>query len=192
MLLFGDNYVFLHIPKNSGKYIRKQIRNQFEVEDIESGPVPISRYGVHVNWHPTYKKLVDIHYKKFITFSRNPYDRLISTYFYLHMTDPKTIDDFKNFVKFELINFKFENIEIDFENLNFDFFFQQYKFILDNDENIPSNLTIYKLEEPQDFIKFEDFNLKRYNYQDYYDDEMIQIVNSIYQKDFELLGYQIL
>lgn len=76
------------------------------------------------------------------------------------------------------------------------FFRQQYKYVIDENGNIPNDVTIYKLEdyetniEAQEFFQFENFNLKRYNYADYYDNECLELINEVYKKDFELLSYQ--
>jgi len=73
---------------------------------------------------------------------------------------------------------------------------QQYKYIIDENDNIPNDVTIYKLEEyetnteAKEFFQFENFNLKKYNYADYYDNECLAIINEVYKKDFELFGYE--
>ena len=40
------------------------------------------------------------------------------------------------------------------------------------------------------FFQFENFNLKKYNYADYYDNECLVVINEVYKKDFELFGYE--
>jgi hypothetical protein len=141
---------------------------------------------------------------KYITFVRNPYNKLISGYFYKYYI--KKSSEYKTITFNDLKDEEFVTLVADLKRLikenlveysETDLFFrQQYKYVIDENETIPDDVTIYKLEdyetnvEAKDFFKFENFNLKKYNYSDYYDDECLAIINEVYKKDFVLLGYQ--
>jgi len=229
MLTFYSNgikYIYIHIPKNSGTYIRKQICSKLENVSIfnllEETDVILPENileeikNLHFLFYHFSYSLIKSQSQfsskitpdcKYITFVRNPYDKLISGYFYKYYikksSEYKTITfnalkdenneefltlvtDLKRLIKENLLEYSVT-----------DFFFrQQYKYVTDENGNIPNDVTIYKLEdyetnvEAQEFFKFENFNLKKYNYADYYDDECLAIINEVYKKDFELFGYQ--
>ena len=104
MLIFNFNEtktIYIHIPKNCGRYIRKQIYNNFECECVNPGySYPVSYKvsndsGYHL--HDRYTQVKDLA-DNFITFVRNPYHRAIS-FFYLKIfvnhvfiTDTPVID----------------------------------------------------------------------------------------------------
>ena len=66
---------------------------------------------------------------------------------------------------------------------------------MNSDGGIPDDITIYKLEEYTDnseagkFFNFINFQLKKYDYNIYFDTECIEIINNIYDKDFEIFNY---
>ena len=229
MLTFYSNgvkYIYIHIPKNSGTYIRNQICSKLENVSIfnlleETGVILPENILEEIKnlhflfYHFSYsliKSQSQFSSKitpdcKYITFVRNPYNKLISGYFYKYYI--KKTPEFKTIT---FIGLKDENEEeftslvVEFKRLikenlleysETDLFFrQQYKYITDENGNIPHDVTIYKLEdyetntEAQEFFQFKNFNLKRYNYADYYDNECLTIINEVYKKDFELLSYQ--
>jgi hypothetical protein len=236
MLIFSDindetkKYIFIHIARCSGKYIRKQIYNRFKTyfvsPDIVSYPEiinPVSSTSETDNqyiMHQTYLKYksYNLGQTKFITFVRNPYDRLISAYYYyllsLYYDDLSNKNDILEFITspFQSLKIKtmdefIQKFKADFkkyvktevENLNEDFNYiltPQYKYIVDENNQIPEDITIYKLEEYTTeseagvFFQFENFTLEVYDHSEYFDDETLEIVNRKYSKDFELLGYE--
>jgi hypothetical protein len=229
MLIFyinGIKYIYLHIPKNSGTYIRNQIcskvENAINYNLLEETDVILPENileeikNLHFLFYHFSYSLIKSQAQfsseitpdcKYITFVRNPYNKLISGYFYKYYIkktpEYKTITfnalkdenneefttlvaDLKRVIKENLLEYSEKDL----------FFRQQYKYVTDENANIPDDITIYKLEEyetnveAQDFFKFENFNIKRYDYSDYYDNECLSIINEVYKKDFELLGYQ--
>ena len=109
MLIFENNlklYIFIHIPKNSGKYIRDKINKNNDNKIIKSywhldsnldlAHIPYVKRDKFVN------NLIDYNY---FTYSRNPYDRIISAFFYRN--PKKNKNDFKEFIKKTLITFDF-------------------------------------------------------------------------------------
>jgi hypothetical protein len=215
MLIFNFNEtknIYIHIPKNCGRYIRKQIYNNFTCECVnESYPYPVSfkvSNSDGYNLHDTYSQVKDladnfVTFVTFVTFVRNPYHRIIS-FFYLKVfennvfiTDTPIID----FLRTPLDILKTKTIESLVSLLKTEFkkyicnnsLICQYKYLFEND-NLPNNLTIYKLEEPETFshFNFKDFNLKEYQLSEYFDNETLQIVNDLFKKDFELFNYQMI
>jgi hypothetical protein len=116
----------------------------------------------------------DIDYT-YLANTRNPYDRIISGFFYLNPL--QNIDDFKYFVKNILISYDF--------NLLFDctiiHYYPQYLFICDENLYIPKNFKIDKIEDVA--------HPRTYNLTTYFDDECIHIINTIYSKDFLFFNY---
>ena len=184
MLIFNthDEYhVFIHIPKNSGKYIRKKITNNKD------------NIILHNYWHIKSKlDLAHIPYmmkdkfiisKKnnfikynFFAHTRNPYDRIISGFFYKN--PHKNIADFKYFVKKKLVSYNFD-LSFDYSIIHY---YPQYLFVCDKNLDIPKNIKINKLEDVE--------TPKKYDLTTYFDDKCYDIINNIYCKDFLFFSYQ--
>ena len=210
MLIFNFNEtktIYIHIPKNSGRYIRKQIYNNFECYCVNLGyPYPVSYKvsndsGYHL--HDRYFQVKDLA-DNFITFVRNPYHRIISFFydviFYqdVFVTRSPVIDFIRNPLEIlktknnsDLINLlktEFKKYILDIDNTTL---IPQYNYIVEDQGNLPTNIVVYKLEEPETFehLGFKDFQLKEYDLSEYFDSESLEIVNKKYEKDFELFNY---
>jgi len=179
MLIFENQhkyYIYIHIPKNSGKYIRNKIANN------KSNKILKKYWGVKNNFdlaHIPYVKKNNfiknnIEYN-YYTYTRCPYNRIISAFFYLN--PGKNPHHFKHFVKNTLISYKFN---MDFK-CNIIHYYPQYLFICDENLDIPKNIKIDKLENCE--------QPKQYNLINYFDDECINIINKIYSKDFLFFNY---
>jgi hypothetical protein len=180
MLIFENQYkyyVFIHIPKNGGKYIRYKITNNKDNNIIKK--FWDIKAGLDLAHIPYMKKNIylenDINYNYF-TYTRCPYDRIISGFFYKN--NNKGINDFKHFVKNTLTSYDF-NREFDYRIIHY---YPQYLFVCDENLDIPKNIKIDKLESVE--------NPKKYNLTTYFDDECIHIINNIYKKDFLFFNYQ--
>jgi hypothetical protein len=209
MLIFEYNqtkYIFIHIPKNCGRYIRKQIYNNFKCFCVNDGyEYPVS-YKVSnsdgYNLHDRYLQIKNIA-DNFIVFVRNPYHRVISFFYYkiysVHYEGLVTNNPIIDYLRSPIESLKSKSIEEYIFILKTEFkkyileleMSCQYNYLIDEQGNIPSNMTIYKLEEPQTFsyLGFKDFQLKEYQLSEYFDSESLLIVNNIFQKDFELFNY---
>jgi len=224
MLIFekdGIQYIYIHIPKTSGRYIRKQICNNFKCFHLENQELCASSYEnlAHHFYHFTYQRIIDyesnfnelspIH--KYITFVRNPYHKLISGYFFskkrtlidfdIHKLSILTMEeyieslanDFKQFIKIDLKNAVVDNTLFCYKIVTL-----QSNYILDENNNIPENMIVHKLEdyasnsELQSFFNFLGFDLKTYDLSKFYDAETLAIVNEVYKKDFDLFGYEMI
>lgn len=174
-----ERYIFIHIPKNSGKYIRKHInKNKIHKKIIGYWGIENNIDLAHIPYMKRHKYIKKLSKKglnekyNYITYSRDPYDRLISAYFYKNKD--KTIEEFKEFCKKELININFNN-EYSYKNIHY---YPQYLFICDKKREL-IDIDIKRIENP-----------KKYDLKKYYDDEILKIVNEIYSRDFELLNYK--
>jgi hypothetical protein len=171
-----NKYIFIHIPKNAGKYIRQNIRFKYKVIK--------SFWGIKNNFdlaHIPYCKMnqyiKNIENYKIYAYSRNPYDRIISAFFYKNKNKNRNINDFKKFCKNELLKFNF-NKEYPYTYIHY---YPQYMFVCDDNNNYDSCIKIKKIEEP-----------KTYDLSKYLDDECIYNINLVYEKDFKLFGYEII
>ena len=182
MFIFEKNskcYAFIHIPKNSGRYLKRQMSNDPNIRIIQANMDDASS-NMHLAHIPYMKRekfidpTVEYHY---FAHSRNPYHRMISAFFFKNPT--KNIMNFKEFVKNTLGLYDFST---EF-NRDIVHYYPQYLFVCDENENI-TDVEVKQLEV------FE--NPKKYILQKYFDNECIEIVNRIYKKDFELFGYDMI
>ena len=180
MLVFENNnkcYVFIHIPKNSGKYIRHKIANNPDNKILND------YWHIESNLdlaHIPYMKKNDFithTIEKYFTYTRCPYDRIISGFFYKN--SDKNIDDFKIFIKNTLISYDFD-ISFDYMIIHY---YPQYLFICDENLDI-SHVEINKIEDNE--------NPRKYDLLQYFDDESIHIINRIYEKDFLFFNYSMI
>ena len=173
------NYVFLHIPKCNGKYIRNLIRNQFEVIKEYWGIDESNNSDLaHISYNIANEFLDKNTKYKFISFIRNPYDRIISAFFYLNESSNKK--DFNDFIIKDLNLINFDN----YKNIHF---LHQYKFLnfenieIINFDNVKNNQKVTSCN-----LKLENFELKKYNIKKYFNTSSLKIFNKFYEKDIKL------
>ena len=182
MLIFRNNVtnkemVFIHIPKNSGKFIRNKIKNDKNntiinnfwgiVKNMDIAHIPYLRRNNHIKESTKYT---------YFAYSRNPYHRIISAFFYLNKG--KNANDFKQFCKNVLSKLDF--------NLNFVkeyiHYYPQYLFVCDTNLEVNnSNVTVTKIEDSE--------SPKVYNLNEFMDEQSIRVINVVYQKDFQFFNY---
>ena len=187
--------IFVHIPKCGGSSLGKKFRGSKNISVID--------HNIRNKNFKYLKDRVAEGLKGYVfTFSRNPWDRLVSAYFYLNQGE-KTQDkiDYDRYLSHYS---SFEDMVLNWNNILFNqiHFKEQYKWICDsNGELIPD--FIGRFENLQ-----EDFNVvcdkigiprqdlpharksKHKHYTEYYDDETRQIVAEKYAKDIEYFGYE--
>jgi chondroitin 4-sulfotransferase 11 len=193
--MMREGVVFVHIPKNAGCSLDKCIGEL------------VSTVG-HDTRDENYKFLREHHIPETwfcFCFSRNPWDRVVSAYFFLknhgHPEHPQDADDFNlYFGAFDTFRDTLLGWDDKFyEQIHFR---PQYQWICDGDGKLIPDF-IGKVENLQ-----EDFNTvcdkigiprqqlphanktKHKHYTEYYDDETKQIVAEKYAKDIEYFGYE--
>tara|TARA_Y100000748_G_C15438564_1_gene466201 strand:- start:520 stop:1092 length:573 start_codon:yes stop_codon:yes gene_type:complete len=172
-------HIFIHIPKNGGKYIREKINKNKKNKRIKGYWGVKKNFDIaHIPYMKRHKYIKDLSIRgleekyNYITYSRDPYDRLISAFFYKNRE--KSIDDFKKFCNEELENINF-NTEYSNKIIHY---YPQYLFICDKKMEL-ININIRRIENP-----------KKYNLKKYYDNDTVKKVNKIYNRDFKLLNYK--
>ena len=185
--------IFIHIPKNAGLSICYSL----------FGNTGGSHRKIK-DYQDVFSKRTFKEYYKF-TFVRNPWDRLVSTYFFLKkggLTEEDALwysenldqfNDFESFVK--------EWLTLD--NINSSLHFQpQYSYLETAEGNLEIDF-IGKFENIEaDFLKVTkklgiERSLKKTNasnrekdYRSYYNEETKDIVFEIYKKDIQLFKYE--
>jgi len=208
MYLFKDHndnyYTYIHIPKNSGKYIRKKIDDKYIRLMYMWGRGNNNLDNAHLAYVDVLKKIYLVKEAigkqiTFFTFVRNPYDRIISAFNYLKYNERMNFDNFlKNiihkFLKNRMKIYCLANLNNIKYEMNFIHLYPQYLFLLDEKHNVSPNIKIEKLEECNknySFLNFSDFKIKQYNYKFYFTcKEHYEIINDFYSKDFEYFGYE--
>jgi hypothetical protein len=186
MLIYTNKnktYCYIHIPKNSGKYVRntilknkgnKVLKNYWGMKNnLDIAHIPYMLKN-------TYIKSNIINNIIYYSYVRNPYDRIISAYFYKY--SKKSINDFQQFVKTQLPYLLFDTSF----NKDIIHFYPQYMFVCDSDLNVSQNVNIKKIEMQSIFKP------KKYDLSIYFDNEMYNMINTIYKKDFEYFNYEMI
>ena len=197
------NLLFIHIPKTGGSSLENYFNVKFNIplnkkslmstEDIRefSDKHDINSSLQHLTYNTIikYKDFfkIDETNIKIITIVRNPYDKLMSDLFYLKKIN---ISSTKEEV--------YEKIKIYLQENYDNHITPQYKFITNDDENLIDNIVLLHTEtlnEDMHKLGYRDFNIKMnmnpndVNYQEYLNNDSINLINEIYKKDFEILNY---
>lgn len=188
---------FIHITKCAGTFVEKIGKNK----NIDWG-IHHFRTGEYGHWHqPFSKKSIELK-KKYDWFIivRNPYTRILSEYYcqWGGIGNKNTNHSNEEFNKFliDKINKKpgyhyceqYKYIDdkaviniIKFENLNeeLEILFEKYKIDID--------LKMYKKENTkEEKNKQITFTINDFS------NELINLINNVYKKDFELFGYEMI
>jgi len=190
-------FISLHIPKTGGTSCNIELEKYNEEEKFKIGHPNLTELGSIVNLEDYFK----------FTFVRNPFDRLVSAFFYIsryssYYADITMRKKFKmNDVSFAFFVKNILPLILKKPNLRPRHFAPQSHFFLNNNKN--SVDFVGKFENIQ-----EDFNIicdkigiprqelphknksKHKSYTEYYDDETRSIVAEKYAKDIEYFGYK--
>lgn len=186
--------IFIHIPKTGGT----SIENILGLIKKENG------YGInnskkaeqHFIWNDYINILGLKIYNEYYKFSiiRNPYNRLISEYFWSPVCGyikNQNFNEFLNFVKDVIDNEKYN------ENIFYDHFIPQYEFIVDNNDKLMVD-KLYKFENfneiTNDFKEKYNLNIPHlqkgvYKFKIELSDDQQKFIYELYKKDFEYFGY---
>lgn len=207
------NLIFIHIPKTGGSFIERNLKNiKFKIFNKKT------IFGGHQNYKWFIKNIVNINTYDIFTIVRNPYNRIISAFYYL--IKPERIEGDKKEIEYlgnplNLSTF-IDNIynEYKINKINkinrYIHITLQYKFLINDENKIASNISIFKYETlDKDFFNFISKyknNNKVYNLfiKDIYNNikikedyeihnilskDDISKINEIYDEDFKLFNY---
>ena len=135
--------IFIHIPKTAGSSIEHLLRDEgnYELDFIGVRNGRSTHHYMGIELKLILKELYPAYYK--FSFVRNPYDRLISEYFWCRIKDVghkfnKTFDEFLDYVEDVIKNKKF------FKPIENDHFIPQYSFLFFNNKLIVNNIFKYE------------------------------------------------
>jgi len=174
-----DQYkaIFIHIPKNAGTSIEQYFGNgSVRIQPSKHADI----YEIKKRFKNSYNN-----YRKF-TIVRNPYDKMVSWYFYLKKQLGK---------QYDIIEFnKWIEDPSKFWHAN-----DPISFLKPQHEWIDNTVQIIKFEninkELNDFFK-EEINLPITNesnhnyYLEYYNNKSLNVISNRYKKDFEKFNYK--
>jgi hypothetical protein len=182
--------IYIHIPKTAGTSIVKSLFNA------------TARHVRYVEYQAADTKKFERYFK--FTFVRNPWDRVVSTYFFLKKGGLNELD--KNWSDQNMVSYNsFEDFVVNWlteENIwSWVHFYPQYYFFYDDDGN---NMMDYvarfeNIEEEFRFIRErlgKTCELSKVNvgsnshYTDYYNERTKKIVEDVYRKDIVLFNYR--
>ncbi len=188
----NNKVIFVHTPKTAGKGIAKAL---FKEDFI----------GHHLL--EQYKKTDVEKYNSYYKFGfvRNPWDRLVSAYFYLKQGNTGPYGD--RFTEKYLTHESFEEFVYDLSKrkdifLKWVHFIPQFKFVCDENNKVAVDyIGKYEtLEEDfkvlRDHFKVSGATLEKFNnskhkpYWEYYNKEMVEIVRCVYQDDINIFNYE--
>uniref|UniRef100_A0A6C0LJ38 Sulfotransferase domain-containing protein n=1 Tax=viral metagenome TaxID=1070528 RepID=A0A6C0LJ38_9ZZZZ len=199
------NLLFIHIPKTGGSSVEFYFSNKFDVplnnnslylfidDEIKLTKNILVTSSLQ---HLTYNQMIqnnhlfniDFNDIKIITIVRNPYKRIISDLFYLEKINSTTSSE----EAFDIINDYLVSDDVDNHNI------PQYKFIIDENNKIISNISILKTETLTnnmndlgyaDFDRHDNVNINKVNYFDYLNNKSIEVINDFYHLDFVFFNY---
>ena len=189
--------IFIHIPKTAGSSIEHLLRDEgkYELDFIGVRNGRSTHHYMGIELKMILKELYPTYYK--FSFVRNPYDRLISEYFWCRINNVghkfnKTFDEFLDYVEDVIKNKKF------FKPIENDHFIPQYSFLFFNKKLIVNNIFKYEdLEKVVPLIKkrlkiktsLQHLNKSVKNEITLTQEQKDRIYN-LYQIDFETFNYE--
>jgi len=196
------NLLFIHIPKTGGTVIENELKNIYKetlfIPVISNNilPFPFNNFSLQHQFYTTiykYRDLLDVDFKniKIFTVVRNPYERIISDLFWYKLIK-------KNYTSEQVYNIIKNNY---LHRNNLDNHNQpQYKFLVDENNNLIKNIKIFKCENLNDenelindFLGFK-INIIQNNvnkdYSKYLNNKSILLINEFYKKDFIMFDYK--
>ena len=189
MILFKEkkeNICYIHIPKNSGRYIRERIKKE-KILIKEYYWATNTEFGfLYDKAHIPLKDASKFNIKdcSFVATIRNPYDRFISAYKWRKIKGQKLNLSKENLLK-ELKKINFDNTY----NVHRIHFYPQTYFLKDIDGNM-GKVEMQKIEHgPPKFLKNTAWKNKTYDIKKQLTPNEIRLIEEVYHEDFILLNY---
>ncbi len=197
------NILFIHIPKTGGTSVEIYFSSKFKIplnnkslylfmdeKEKKEKNIMINSSLQHITYSQMIKYNdifhIDFNNLKIITIVRNPYERLISDFFFYKLINVNT-------TKEEVFNILQKYLKSDeYDNHNI----PQYNFIVDIKLN--NNIYILKTENLindmhklgyTDFDIFNNVNPNKVDYYQYLNNDSIKLINKFYYYDFILFNY---
>lgn len=202
------NLIFIHIPKTAGTSIESALGYKGHIKgDLETWYGNVNNYELD---HSTIDYLMQnckYYHDEYFSFCvvRNPYERLVSEYNYCKRYISrfiKNVGTFKQFVHSLKDKFDFVLKNEVTNHYMVSHYLPQYKFTHINNEckmdmvlkfeslNDDWSKLCAKIGKDIELLKVEKYSSSHsYNYLDYYDDELKEIVYELYKDDFLIFGY---
>jgi len=207
-----SNILFIHIPKNAGTSIEKQL---YDLEDkldrycVESFFTPIPEtYYYNRNYslqHFTMCDFIDIlgeprlnSFKTIFTIVRNPYERMVSEFYYYRYFIMGTSVEYKNLTALQRQFENFCQLVLSGHIINDNHHLPQYLYLIDKSGKIDPRIKILRYEKLAQQIKdllglelshHELKSKRRETYRAHYTESCQQLVANYYEKDFVIFGY---
>jgi len=187
-------FIFIHIPKTSGNSLSLFLKHLVDNMVIQRNSRMGLNQGIDIiceknkrdikhnkiaYYKNTYGERINNYFK--FTIVRNPYDRMLSYYFWIKGKNNQEFNknEFINFIKINSC-FQHEYIDNTFHIIHF--------------ENLIDELK--ELECFKDIVNFNNYptlnasNNSKKNYNEILDKELKDLIFNKYKKDFELFGYE--
>lgn len=193
--------VFVHIPKNGGSTIEDYLDIKGKDRDIE---MKITFNGVNAAWRhlpaPTIREIYPEIYSEYykFTFVRNPYDRVVSEYFWQNRSNPDLLNNSEEVLVKKFTSWMYAT----YKNQSSHKTCQQYRFLYDLDGNFMVD-QVFRFENFKTEIKKLLSKLEIKNKENIHANKSRHIIDKnlllneknkkfIFQKfelDFKLFGY---
>lgn len=206
MIIYNENeFIFIHIPKNSGTTMANELQNTYSHTTLLEGVV---RDGMNIGidrMHLYYdvidkfipKNKLDNYFKFCIV--RNPYNKLYSAWNFIK--DRHGYKDVNDFIKYKLDDEFIYGKELIPRDARVHYR-PQFTFVYDNENNKFADFIIRYENLNEDIHKMnEKYGLKiplydngntQKSYISLLNKESITKINSLYKKDFELFNYEMI
>ena len=177
MIIDSHKVIFIHIPKNAGTSIETYFANDsFRIQPTK-----------HADIHEIKRKFKNSYnnYKKF-TIIRNPYDKMVSWYFYLkrNLGENYNVIEFNEWIK-DTSKFWHVNDPVSYLKPQFEWIDNTVEII--KFENINEELNNFFGEK----INLPITNKSNRNhYLEYYNENSLDIIYNRYKKDFKKYNYK--
>ena len=185
-------FIFIHIPKTSGNSLSLYLKDLIDNIVVRKNSLVGENQGIKIlcEYGNNDIKHADIGYYKKVygetindyfkfTIVRNPYDRILSYYFWNKGTN-------KTFNRDEFIDFVNKGVSFQYEGIDDSFYIVYF-------ENLINDLK--KIECLKGYVDFNDYprlnasHNSEIDYNEIYDTELKELVYNKYKKDFIRFGY---